>query len=173
MDGETTNAQHPAKDIKADTLLYRINPALDMARFYRLSIQPTLFGGSSLVRNWRPDRDRGAAEGGTVRYASGSSRSPGPRQAPAIVSGLATGVPHSGPTHQDSKGRGELGIIEGTQLLQQLFRYLELTRRSTVKETVDLLVKRGMLNETIVKNSMGRADGEVQRIWSRRSYHRI
>nr|WP_280950941.1 WGR domain-containing protein [Rhizobium sp. R339] len=24
----------------------------NMARFYRLSIQPTLFGGSSLVRNW-------------------------------------------------------------------------------------------------------------------------
>jgi hypothetical protein len=28
--------------------------------------------------------------------------------------------------------------------------------RSGVKETVDLLVRRGMLSETIVKNSMGR-----------------
>ncbi|MBY5754891.1 WGR domain-containing protein [Rhizobium leguminosarum bv. viciae] len=40
-------------DAKAKiTLLYRIDPALNMARFYHLSIQPTLFGGSSLVRNW-------------------------------------------------------------------------------------------------------------------------
>ncbi|AGS26449.1 WGR domain-containing protein [Rhizobium etli] len=40
-------------DSQADTtLLYRIDPALNMARFYRLSIQPTLFGGSSLVRHW-------------------------------------------------------------------------------------------------------------------------
>ncbi|ARQ13861.1 WGR domain-containing protein (plasmid) [Rhizobium etli] len=40
-------------DSQADTtLLHRIDPALNMARFYRLSIQPTLFGGSSLVRHW-------------------------------------------------------------------------------------------------------------------------
>lgn len=32
--------------------LRRINPSLNMRRFYLLSIQPTLFGGASLVRNW-------------------------------------------------------------------------------------------------------------------------
>lgn len=32
--------------------LRRIDPARNMARFYGLSIQPTLFGGASLVRNW-------------------------------------------------------------------------------------------------------------------------
>jgi predicted DNA-binding WGR domain protein len=32
--------------------LRRINPSLNMRRFYMLSIQPTLFGGASLVRNW-------------------------------------------------------------------------------------------------------------------------
>jgi predicted DNA-binding WGR domain protein len=43
----------PAMDARPEiTLLYRIDPARNMARFYRLSIQPTLFGGSSLVRNW-------------------------------------------------------------------------------------------------------------------------
>ncbi|MBB2842100.1 UNVERIFIED_ORG: putative DNA-binding WGR domain protein [Rhizobium etli] len=53
MDGHTVNAQYPIMDTKAEiTLLYRIDPTLNMARFYRLSIQPTLFGGSSLVRNW-------------------------------------------------------------------------------------------------------------------------
>lgn len=32
--------------------LRRIDPACNMARFYVLSNQPTLFGGASLVRNW-------------------------------------------------------------------------------------------------------------------------
>lgn len=32
--------------------LRRIDPARNMARFYSLSIQPTLFGGASLIRNW-------------------------------------------------------------------------------------------------------------------------
>nr|WP_245512273.1 WGR domain-containing protein [Rhizobium leguminosarum] len=40
-------------DIKADImLLYRTDMSRNMARFYRLSIQPTLFGGSSLLRSW-------------------------------------------------------------------------------------------------------------------------
>ncbi|MBD0415384.1 WGR domain-containing protein [Oryzicola mucosus] len=30
----------------------RIDPARNMARFYSLSLQPTLFGEVSLVRNW-------------------------------------------------------------------------------------------------------------------------
>lgn len=32
--------------------LRRIDPTRNMRRFYVLSIQPTLFGGASLVRNW-------------------------------------------------------------------------------------------------------------------------
>lgn len=39
--------------------------------------------------------------------------------------------------------------------LSSIMEVTALTRTG-VKETVDLLVKRGMLNETIVKNSMGR-----------------
>lgn len=32
--------------------LERIDPALNMRRFYWLTVQPTLFGGASLVREW-------------------------------------------------------------------------------------------------------------------------
>ncbi|MHA6688712.1 WGR domain-containing protein [Mesorhizobium sp. A556] len=32
--------------------LRRIDPTRNMARFYVLSVQPTLFGGVSVVRNW-------------------------------------------------------------------------------------------------------------------------
>lgn len=32
--------------------LRRIDPTRNMRRFYSLSIQPTLFGGASVVRNW-------------------------------------------------------------------------------------------------------------------------
>ena len=39
--------------------------------------------------------------------------------------------------------------------LSNIIEVTELTR-SGAKETVDLLVKRGMLKETMVKNSMGR-----------------
>lgn len=35
-----------------DTTLFRIDPAQNMARFYSMTIQPNLFGGLSLVRNW-------------------------------------------------------------------------------------------------------------------------
>ncbi|RUM13960.1 WGR domain-containing protein [Rhizobium fabae] len=53
LDRQMVSAHDPAMDAKADImLLYRIDPSRNMARFYRLSIQPTLFGGSSLVRNW-------------------------------------------------------------------------------------------------------------------------
>lgn len=30
----------------------RIDPTLNMRRFYSLAIQPTLFGGASVIRNW-------------------------------------------------------------------------------------------------------------------------
>lgn len=32
--------------------LKRIDPARNMRRFYALAVQPTLFGGASLMRNW-------------------------------------------------------------------------------------------------------------------------
>ncbi len=32
--------------------LRRVDPSQNMRRFYSLSIQPTLFGGASLVREW-------------------------------------------------------------------------------------------------------------------------
>jgi predicted DNA-binding WGR domain protein len=35
-----------------DIDLKRVNLALNMRRFYRMSIQPDLFGGASLVREW-------------------------------------------------------------------------------------------------------------------------
>lgn len=33
-------------------LLNRIDPARNMARYYRVAIEPTLFGWSSVVRDW-------------------------------------------------------------------------------------------------------------------------
>lgn len=37
----------------ADPLhLHRIDPARNMRRFYGLRLQPTLFGGASLIRHW-------------------------------------------------------------------------------------------------------------------------
>lgn len=41
----------PDKDTKP-LHLRRIDPAQNMRRFYGLSIQPTLFGGASVMRNW-------------------------------------------------------------------------------------------------------------------------
>ncbi|OBQ86567.1 WGR domain-containing protein [Mesorhizobium sp. WSM3873] len=32
--------------------LRRIDPSKNMRRFYTLAIQPTLFGGASVIRNW-------------------------------------------------------------------------------------------------------------------------
>lgn len=32
--------------------LYRIDATQNMRRFYTLAIQPTLFGGASVIRNW-------------------------------------------------------------------------------------------------------------------------
>ncbi|KRA65259.1 WGR domain-containing protein [Rhizobium sp. Root651] len=32
--------------------LHRIDAAQNMRRFYTLAIQPTLFGGASVIRNW-------------------------------------------------------------------------------------------------------------------------
>jgi predicted DNA-binding WGR domain protein len=32
--------------------LRRVDPTQNMRRFYSLAIQPTLFGGASVIRNW-------------------------------------------------------------------------------------------------------------------------
>jgi len=34
------------------TVLFRIDPTRNMRRFYSVSVQPNLFGGHSLMRNW-------------------------------------------------------------------------------------------------------------------------
>lgn len=39
-------------DAPNDIHLHRIDHALNMRRFYSLMVQPTLFGGTSVVRNW-------------------------------------------------------------------------------------------------------------------------
>lgn len=41
-----------AKEETGPVHLRRIDPAQNMRRFYVLAIQPTLFGGASLMRNW-------------------------------------------------------------------------------------------------------------------------
>jgi len=35
-----------------DVQMRRVDPARNMRRFYRISVQPDLFGGASLVREW-------------------------------------------------------------------------------------------------------------------------
>lgn len=41
-------------------LLHRIDPARNMARYYALSLEPTLFGGMALARRWGRIGTRGA-----------------------------------------------------------------------------------------------------------------
>jgi predicted DNA-binding WGR domain protein len=36
----------------SDISLYRVEPSKNMSRYYTLSVQPNLFGGFSLLRNW-------------------------------------------------------------------------------------------------------------------------
>jgi predicted DNA-binding WGR domain protein len=61
-------------------VLHRVDNARNMARFYAMSIGPTLFGGRSLVRNWgrigtwgrhkiELFEDEAAAESAMVRLA--------------------------------------------------------------------------------------------------------
>jgi len=40
------------KEDKGPVHLHRIDPSQNMQRFYTLAIQPTLFGGASVIRNW-------------------------------------------------------------------------------------------------------------------------
>lgn len=44
-------------------ILKRINPSKNMARFYRVQLQPTLFGGVTLIREWGR-----IGQAGTCRY---------------------------------------------------------------------------------------------------------
>lgn len=48
--------------------LHRIDPDLNMRRFYSLGLQPDLFGGVSVVREWGR-----IGSGGRVRYDSFAS----------------------------------------------------------------------------------------------------
>ncbi|MFG1366037.1 WGR domain-containing protein [Xanthobacter versatilis] len=50
-----------AKSERASLHLRRIDPARNMARFYVLFLQPTLFGETSLIRNWGRIGTRGQA----------------------------------------------------------------------------------------------------------------
>ncbi len=38
--------------MSAPVILRRVDPARNMARFYRMQMQPTLFGGVTLIREW-------------------------------------------------------------------------------------------------------------------------
>ena len=48
--------------------LEHIDPAQNMARFYRLSVQPTLFGEQSVIRSWGRIGTRGRSM--MVTYAT-------------------------------------------------------------------------------------------------------
>ena len=39
-------------DYNHHTMLFRIDPTRNMRRFYAVTIQPNLFGGHSVMRNW-------------------------------------------------------------------------------------------------------------------------
>ncbi len=41
-----------AGQIPTDVDLKRIDPKCNMRRFYRMTLQPDLFGGTSLIREW-------------------------------------------------------------------------------------------------------------------------
>jgi len=55
-----------------EMVLRRIDAERNMWRFYRLAVEPDLFGGASLVRQLGPDRQAGAAiERSTCRRGAG------------------------------------------------------------------------------------------------------
>ena len=41
-----------ANEVPEQLHLHRVEPARNMRRFYALALQPTLFGGASVIRNW-------------------------------------------------------------------------------------------------------------------------
>lgn len=54
LDLASTGSENPrmAKSETGPLYLRRVDSAQNMRRFYLLSIQPTLFGGASVIRNW-------------------------------------------------------------------------------------------------------------------------
>lgn len=52
-------------DTGNDIHLHRIDLAVNMRRFYSLTLQPTLFGGASVIRNWGRIGTSGQAMGET------------------------------------------------------------------------------------------------------------
>ena len=54
LDAASAGSETPAmeKEETGSVHLRRIDPAQNMRRFYTLAIQPTLFGGASVIRNW-------------------------------------------------------------------------------------------------------------------------
>jgi predicted DNA-binding WGR domain protein len=68
-----------------DLQMRRVDPARNMRRFYRMSIQPDLFGGASLVREWgrigyrgqmmsEPHADEGQAVTSLMKLARAKQR---------------------------------------------------------------------------------------------------
>ena len=54
MDAVSKGSETPGMSSDADRPIHlrRIDPTQNMRRFYSLAIQPTLFGGASVIRNW-------------------------------------------------------------------------------------------------------------------------
>lgn len=54
MDVESCVLENPPMDKPCETPIYleRIDASRNMARFYAMFVQPTLFGELSLIRNW-------------------------------------------------------------------------------------------------------------------------
>src|SRR5690606_11668487 len=54
LDAASEGSETPAMehDETGPVHLRRIDPSRNMRRFYILAIQPTLFGGASVIRNW-------------------------------------------------------------------------------------------------------------------------
>lgn len=52
LDHDMSHSVAQLEVFPTDLQMRRIDPACNMRRFYRMSIQPDLFGGASLVREW-------------------------------------------------------------------------------------------------------------------------
>lgn len=54
LDTASRGSETPAMEDKETAPIHmrRIDPTQNMRRFYSLAIQPTLFGGASVIRNW-------------------------------------------------------------------------------------------------------------------------
>ena len=54
LDAASEGSENPAmkNEDQGPVHLRRIDPSQNMRRFYALEIQPTLFGGATVIRNW-------------------------------------------------------------------------------------------------------------------------